>query len=109
MGREDYEIFGVLKKERQDEAEQSRQLATQMFRDALKKAHTFGFTLVRHSDTHYKVRTKDWVLEVYPGNQRIYRHPGSKAPFLRLPEDRNWNLNDIVEAVAKALKPPPKG
>ena len=101
MSREDYEIFDYLKKENQEEGERNRQCAHSQFKEASTYAAQHGFQLIRHSDTHYKVKTREWCFEVYPGNQRIYHHPGKKGPFIKLP--LHWTILDVVQAVAQEI------
>jgi len=102
MGREDYEVFEYLKRERQADSESNRQSAAQQFKEASTYAAQHGFQLIRHNETHYKVKQgKQWCSEVYPGNQRIYHHPGKRGPYINLPP--HWTLLDVVHAVAQEI------
>jgi hypothetical protein len=102
MSREDYEIFDYLKQERQQEGEKNRRRAGHQFKEASTYAAQYGFQLIRHSETHYKVKTRMRCFEVYPGNQRIYQHPNKRGPYIKLPLD--WTLLDVVQAVAQELQ-----
>lgn len=75
-----------------------RQTAKEEYYQAANYAYRHGFQLIQHTDAHYKVKTPDFVLEVYPGNLRIYRH-SSDVPFIKLPD--NWTLMDVVKSVAE--------
>lgn len=102
MSREDYEIFDIIEHENQKEREQNRRRAGYQFKEASVYASKHGFQLIRHTEAHYKVKTKQWCFEVYPGNQRIYHHPNKKGPYIKLP--LNWTLLDVVQAVAQELQ-----
>lgn len=60
-----------------------------------------GLKLLQRSEQHYQLIGPDWLLDVYPGNLRLYRpRPGTRhpkrAPYLRVPID--WDLVDVVRA-----------
>jgi hypothetical protein len=67
-----------------------------------------GLTLVRRSDLHYQLRhnSEHWILNLYPSNQRIYRDPTKKAPFLRFPNpNEDWTLMDVIVSALKTGNP----
>lgn len=60
-----------------------------------------GMDLRKNSDTHYSLFGDGWLLDIYPGNQRLYRPENRepRAPFLELPNE--WGLLDVVKAATK--------
>jgi len=59
-----------------------------------------GMTLKQHSDQHYQLSHPDgWLLNIYPGNRRLYHDKNRKGPFLQVPLE--WTLLDVVNAAAK--------
>jgi len=72
-----------------------------------RRASHHGLTLLRHSSVHYQLAWPDGgVLDIYPGNKRLYRAKGRKrAPFLKVPQD--WILFDVVDAAINDLAATP--
>ena len=103
------EQFRAMKKERQQTSSTRRDRATSEYTKAWVAAEAGGFRLCKNSETHYTLKKKaGWSLQVYPGNQRIYRQPGSGAPHPDLPQQ--WGLIDVVRAALEADGPTePKG
>jgi len=106
MSREDWEIFAILEKERQDAGHRRRCRASNNFKEASARANDNDLLLIRHSSVHYKIKgehkSKPFTIELYPGNQRIY-HPTKNSPYIVLNKDK-WTLMDVVNAVIKALE-----
>lgn len=75
--------------------------ATTEFDEACQLARANGLRLRCCSDAHYQLKhvCKDWLLNIYPGNRRLYHDPQRMGPFLRVPDD--WTLIDIVRAAVK--------
>lgn len=74
-----------------------RERAWTAFDAAKKRAADAGLRLTRHSEQHYQISDGAWIINLYPGNQRIYADPKRRrAPFLEL--KRPWSLMDAVEA-----------
>lgn len=100
MSAEDYEIFDILKKESQEEAEKRRAIGHDDFYIAQQIAISNNMFLKRHTSVHYTLKHNDgWAIQLYPGNQRVYRDKNQgtiKAPFLKLPFV--WSLIDVVKA-----------
>lgn len=95
------EMYSFLKKEDQYERQARRDSAEQEFEHARMCAERHGMRLIRHSDAHYALHC-GWILDIYPGNQRLYRPDRlPRVPFLKLPEDRDWTLLDVVLAAAQ--------
>ena len=97
-----WDVFKVLKQERQAQGYKRRRQAWEDFKPAAQAASQFGMILVQHTETHYSLRhQKGWILNIYPGNRRLYRDPNThtRSPYLKLPED--WTLIDVVEACAR--------
>jgi hypothetical protein len=71
------------------------------FLAARDEAEQRGLTLKQCSMDHYQLTNGSWLLNLYPGNQRIYADRNrSKPPFLNVPEP--WTLMDCVRASANA-------
>lgn len=100
----DTEIYKALKKDRQVSGEKQRQLAEKDFKAARTLAATAGLELIKHTPVHYALKYNGWTINLYPGNQRIYRDQSSKnkAPFLNI-EKSPWLLSDIVKAALTTL------
>ena len=108
---EQHDEYLAVKAERRAQAESD-------FDDAVALADQHGMSLIQHSEAHYKLMgppfsRPTWRLEVYPGNQRLYRQPGSgreRPPWLDLPKGRPWTLLDVVQAAARVIadKPEPE-
>jgi hypothetical protein len=89
-----------------------RAQAARDFDDAKALAREHGMSLMRYTEAHYKLISSGlsllslWMLEIYPGNQRLYRVPCAtrgQAPWLDLPRERAWTLGDVVAAAAKEM------
>jgi len=91
--------FRALKEMRKVDGDARRQHC----RDTLSKAKTLaaehGFLLLQKSEVHYQLLgLGGWLINLYPGNQRIYADPNrAKAPYLRI-EKAEWDLIDAVKA-----------
>lgn len=95
------EVFKALKQHRQQHGFNRRLQATLDYEQASGAAAQFNMQLIRHTETHYSLRhNKGWIINLYPGNQRIFRDQNNKvhSPYLKLPN--NWTLLDVVEACA---------
>jgi hypothetical protein len=83
-----------------------RKCAGHQFLEAAKLARERGLTLMQRSEQHYQLIGPGWLLDVYPGNHRLYRpqpgrlHP-KRAPYLDV-RLRDWTLLDVVEAAPAA-------
>lgn len=102
MSREDYELFKALQQKKQQESVDRRILGNVDFEEASKLASQAGMTFVKHSEIHYQLRGKTgWVLNVYPGNRRIFHDRNHlRPPYLKIQSD--WTLIDIVNAAIDA-------
>lgn len=97
------ELYAHMKKERQQQGETRREDAASNYAEAARAAKDRGMRLIRHTDAHYQLRhwRKNWLLDLYPGNQRIYRpNREPRAPFLEFEEE--WTLLDVVFAMDAA-------
>jgi len=95
-----YEDIAEIRKQR---SRRNRKRAASMFAETQVLASTYNIGLTQRTDAHYQLTCDGWLLDIYPGNQRIYRPPpgGShpnKAPHLVLPDERDWSLRDVVIA-----------
>ena len=66
---------------------------------AQKLAAENGLVLIQCTESHYQLMPihKPWVINLYPGNGRVYSDPSHKprAPFLGL--DPGWTLLHAVQ------------
>jgi hypothetical protein len=86
MASEDYEIYKILRAERAKEGEQRRQSALRDYKSAAALANQVGWQFRCHSEVHYSLRKpqeNSWILNIYPGNRRLYKICGEKAPTFR--------------------------
>lgn len=97
------DIYKALREEEWREKESNRKQAGNDFERARDKARASGFDLVRHTEQHYQIR-KGWILDLYPGNQRIYSNPKAhpRAPRIKTPVGRCWGLMDIVTDIIES-------
>ena len=83
-----------------EKREARRNLAASQFPELADYAGDHGIALLAHTESHYQMRHPDgWILNVYPGNRRLYWDPNKKGLFLKLPE--NWTLRDVVIAAVE--------
>jgi hypothetical protein len=79
------------------------------FQEASALAMAHRMRLFRHTEVHYQLRHEDgWLLELYPGNQRICAPPRKvRAPVVDM-RDRAvpWTLLDVVRAVVWPKRKP---
>lgn len=105
MSAEDYEGFAALREHRMAVGIENRRTAAADFAATQRRAAALGLVLRRHSEAHYSLRHPlGWQLNIYPGNRRIWsdkRHL-PRAPYVDVPAD--WTLDDVLDAVAKAMK-----
>lgn len=96
-----------VKHARQQDGQENRVAADKMYPEAAKFAEQHGFQLIRHTDAHYKIKTRLWTFEVYPGNKRIWcADRGAPILITRVPFD--WTLLDLVKAVQEELTSHPE-
>lgn len=70
--------------------------ATREFSEACQLAEANGLRLVRHTDAHYQLVhvEKDWLLNIYPGNGRLYSDSHRKPPYFGL--EPGFSLIEVV-------------
>ena len=98
------DTFKALRQEDKRDRADNRDAAAKTLSEASKLAAENGMILVRNTEAHYQVKHKrdGWILDVYPGNQRLYApvRPGHpRAPYITMPYDRCWTLTDVVAAL----------
>ena len=66
-------------------------------------ANENNMSLGRVSDSHYQLWGPDgcWLINMYPGNHRIYSPKHLLAPYLFV-ERGNWTLTDVIRAAIEA-------
>jgi len=89
---------------RRREAAQRRLLAAEDFPELEKLAKNAGVMLLKHSDSHYSLRTEDWRLNIYPGNLRLHRDRGPERIAETLPLPEVWSLSDVVRLVVSLVE-----
>lgn len=99
---EESEWWKGIKKQRQNEAADRRSVAASEFASASAMATRSGLELMQLTPTHFQLRGRGWIINLYPGNQRIYkdRSTREKAPHLELQE--TWRLSDVVVAAIES-------
>ena len=97
----------AIKQERQRLGNQRRSQAWDDFPNAARLAAVNSMQLLRHSETHYQLKHRaGWMIDLYPGNQRIYnpvRKDRPRGPFIKVNRGVNWTLTDIVIALVRGL------
>ena len=101
MGSEDYEIYKEMGKERQEEGEVRRNKAGNDFSIAKRMAESKGWVLKQHTYSHFQLISpgRKIIINLYPGNQRIYQDPKKRGPYLKIPFE--WTLCDVVKEATK--------
>ena len=97
-----FEHCQIIKEANKADAQHNRELAFQEFPDAAALASEHGIDLLHRTDAHYQLRTRDWIINLYPGNGRIFSDTHKRGPFLRLLHP--WTLLDAVKAAIEAGK-----
>jgi hypothetical protein len=101
------ETFRALRQVRSRDAIDRRQQADRDFGEAQRLAQQSGLFLRKCSPTQYQlsvwnVPATGWLINIYPGNRRIYADPKRpRAPYLRLPD--GWGLIDVVRVAVEAV------
>lgn len=107
---EETNYWKQYRRHKQIDAAVRRDAEFDAFPAAQAKAEANGLRLVRKTDAHYQISpiSFGWLLNIYPGNQRIYADRNRPdAPYLTLAatdEDRDWTLQEIVDAAIEAAK-----
>lgn len=100
------DVYAARKEDNQKRKSENRKLAADTLIAARVIANKNGMAVIQHSDSHYQIKHRaGWILDVYPGNQRLYRPKGRepKAPHLKgLPLEADWDLVDVVKACVQA-------
>jgi hypothetical protein len=79
--------------------------ASDDFEEAQRLAIQHGLKLLRFTDMHYQLRDDklDYVINLYPGNQRIYvDRQHKRPPFLDL--SHPWRLQEVVTTLVQKGK-----
>lgn len=70
--------------------------------EVAKDALAAGLLLTCRSESHYQLMPPDkaWILNLYPGNCRLYSDKNTriKAPYLNF-AGHKWSLRDVVKTV----------
>lgn len=96
----DFEPYKAIAQERAKRGGRRRRQAEADFPAAAALAERHGMTLVRHQTGHYALSDGHWLLNLYPGNGRLYADGNrDRAPFLGLGGE--WGLEDAVRAAQR--------
>ena len=91
---------------RQQRKAARRQQAGSDFAVASTLAAQHGLAFVRKTDAHYHLypHNRQWLLNVYPGNCRLYNDPNKQTqpPYLGIPTP--WTLTEVVQVMVHELK-----
>jgi hypothetical protein len=82
--------------------QERRRTAADQYRECQQLAEQFGFTLVRYSESHYRISKDGSFWDIHPGNLRI-RRSTPQVPFIFGLNDE-WTLRDVVQQVHNTLK-----
>lgn len=107
------ELFQAYREAKQAEGHERRWSADDLFRQAKGRAEGAGLSLIQidgqgprapRNAAHYQLRspTAGWLLNIYPGNGRLYWDPRYRGPFLRVRE--GWTLLDVIEATIQQME-----
>lgn len=89
----------------QDARQRRRDAAVRDFPPVRQHAREAGFQLIRQTDAHYQLWApgRKWLVNLYPGNCRLYHDKKKRGPYLRVSEE--WSLMEVVEAaIQEAVK-----
>lgn len=79
-----------------------RSMEAETFDSLAKYAREVGLELKQCSQSHYQLTCQDpaWLLNIYPGNRRLYWDPNRRGPFLKVEEP--WCIRNVIIAATKA-------
>jgi hypothetical protein len=96
------DAYRAMNEHRRDEGAERREQAAADYWQAAESAAAVGLRLCQVSEAHYQLSSPGWLINVYPGNCRLFRDPGrGRAPFLRVSSP--WTLGDVVAAAIDAM------
>ena len=78
-----------------------REIAADDFLDADNLARKHRMRLLCRSESHYQLTDGDWLLNLYPGNCRIFTDKNHGGPYLDFAGAR-WTLVQVVERAIAA-------
>lgn len=99
---EDEVDWGAYNADKKRQRQKNHDHAMATFEDAKKLAKVNGFILFQHGPWHFSLTClkggeRQWRLNLYPSNQRIWADKQcGKAPFLKVPDC--WNFIDVIMA-----------
>lgn len=82
--------------------QERRRTAAEQYRECQQLAEQLGMTLVRYSESHYRISASGSFWDIHPGNQRI-RRSTPHVPFI-FGLNGEWTLRDVVQQVHNTLK-----
>lgn len=96
------DVYKAIKEVDRQDRESNREAALSQFELAQELAERHGMIFVQRTESHYQLSRDGWLINVYPGNRRIYADRNKvRAPYLSVPDE--WNLMDVIEAAVKAI------
>ena len=100
------ENYAAMKELRKRDGERRRNRADADCAEAEAYARDHGLLLKYCGDAHFQLYGpigNGWLLDIYPGNQRLYRpNRLPRAPYLRIDVEDEWTLMDVVRAAVNA-------
>jgi len=82
----------------------NRSEAGDEFEQAQTLAEKNGMLMRKCSESHYQLKSEcdNWLVNIYPGNRRLYHDKNRMGPYLKVPYD--WGLLDVVIAASKKVR-----
>lgn len=101
------DAFEAMRAERQAHADDHRSDSAQVAVEAINLGNSNGLRVRCHSQAHYSIRYADakgnYMLHVYPGNQRLmWDSVFDKGPFVEV--ERPWTILDVVKEIIAIRK-----
>ena len=96
------DTYRALAAQTKQERASRRDFAAAAFPVVSRYAWEYDLRLRRFTESHYQLSPMDWswILNIYPGNRRLYSDRTKVAPYLNVPD--NWGLMDVVKAAIAA-------
>jgi hypothetical protein len=109
MMMNNFDYYQAGREARREAGEERREKNLVLFREAAAIAKANGFELKCLTDIHYQIILPEWkgkktLINIYPGNQRIYITGRRKFPRIEI--EHPWNLIQIVNRVASIIEGP---
>lgn len=99
------EDYDKHKEEMQRQAHGRKGKSERQFEEAVEWARKFDLELVKCNDAQYNLwgPNRTWLIQIYPGNSRLYSPPSKRGPYLHGFKGRKWVLMDVVIAAVEEV------